>query len=115
MRDKEKEQGGFLELHKADIAASIQYTLVELLMVKVRKAAKHFGISQVAIAGGVSANSALRNALETHAKKYGWQVFVPAFAYCTDNAAMIAMAAHFKYQKGMFLGMDAAPDPRMQF
>lgn len=115
LRDKEKEQAGYVEAHMADIAASVQHTLVELLLVKLRKAAKHYGIKEVAIAGGVSANSALRHAMQAESEKRGWKVYVPAFEYCTDNAAMIAMAAHFKYKEGQFLGLDASPDPRMAF
>lgn len=103
----------FLAENLNDICASVQYTLVEILMKKLRKAAKETGISQVSIAGGVSANGGLRDALQREAEKSNWQVFVPRFEYCTDNAAMIAMAAHFLYLENKTVGQDASPMPRM--
>lgn len=115
LRDKEKNEPGFAMNNQADIAASIQYTLVEMLMKKLRKAAKKYNINEIAIAGGVSANTALRKAMMDEGSKRGWKVYIPDFAYCTDNAAMIAMAAYYKYQKQEFLTMDASPDPRMPF
>jgi N6-L-threonylcarbamoyladenine synthase len=115
LRDQEKVEPGFVEKHKHDVAASIQYTLVQLLMKKLKKAARHYNINNIAIAGGVSANSGLRAAMLHEQRESGWNVFIPAFEYCTDNAAMIAMAAHYKYQKGIFLPMDASPNPRLPF
>lgn len=115
LRDKEKNEPGFAMNNQADIAASIQYTLVEMLMKKLRKAAKKYNINEIAIAGGVSANTALRKAMMDEGSKRGWKVYIPDFAYCTDNAAMIAIAAYYKYQKQEFLTMEASPDPRMPF
>lgn len=87
----------FIQENLKDICASVQYSLVEILMQKVRKASKQTNIKEIAIAGGVAANSGLRNALQTEAKKHNWNVYIPDFQYCTDNAAMIAMVAHYKY------------------
>lgn len=99
----------------ADICASVQHTLIKMLLQKLRKAAKQTGISEIAIAGGVSANSGLRNALLETGEKEHWNVYIPRFEYCTDNAAMIAMAAHFKYLKGEFSEQTISPMPRMAF
>lgn len=105
----------FIAKNLNDICASIQYTLIDILMRKLRKAVQETEIREVAIAGGVSANKGLRNVLETEAQIKGWKVYVPDFQYCTDNAAMIAMAAHFKYVKGDFSSQALVPDPRMNF
>ncbi|WP_028979540.1 tRNA (adenosine(37)-N6)-threonylcarbamoyltransferase complex transferase subunit TsaD [Sporocytophaga myxococcoides] len=105
----------FIAKNLNDICASIQYTLIDILMRKLRKAVQETGIKEVAIAGGVSANKGLRKELETEAQTKGWKVYVPDFQYCTDNAAMIAMAAHFKYVKGDFSNQALVPDPRMNF
>ena len=86
-----------------------------MLMEKLIKAAKKEDISEIAIAGGVSANSGLRQALSTEGDKQRWNVYIPKFEYCTDNAAMIAMAAHFKYLKNDFASLGSAPMPRMPF
>lgn len=115
LQHKRKEDPAFAEKHMADICASLQYTLVEMLLQKLRRAAKETGIRHIAIAGGVSANSGLRTALQQEAEKSQWQVYIPAFEYCTDNAAMIAMAAHYKYQAGEFCPQDVSPMPRMKF
>ena len=88
--------------------------LVEILMVKLKKAAFDLGIRDVAIAGGVAANSGLRKRLVELSEKHHWNVFIPKFEYCTDNAAMIAMAAHYKYEAKEFVGYDISPDPRMK-
>ncbi|AFL86125.1 putative glycoprotease GCP [Belliella baltica DSM 15883] len=114
LRDNLKENPQFVEHNLADICASVQYTLIQTLMQKLKKAAKQYKIKNIAIAGGVSANSGLRKELETLAKEFKWNVFVPKFEYCTDNAAMIAMAAHFKYQNGQFCGLDVSPEARMK-
>lgn len=114
LRDNTKKDPDFVEKNKADICASIQKALIEILLKKVRKASKQTGIREVAIAGGVSANTGLRSALNQEAVKHNWNVYIPRFEYCTDNAAMIAMAAHFKYEKGIFAGQDVSPDPRMK-
>jgi len=109
-----KEKGAaFIHENLADVCASMQYTLIEMLMKKLIKAAKHLGTTQVAIAGGVSANSGLRARLALEAEKQGWQVFIPAFEYCTDNAAMVAMTAHFLYEEGQFASLSESPMPRL--
>jgi N6-L-threonylcarbamoyladenine synthase len=105
----------FIQENLNDICASVQHILVKILLQKLRKAARELNINQVAIAGGVSANSGLRNALQEMGVQENWQVFIPKFEYCTDNAAMIAMAAHFKYLKGEFTSQEVSPLPRMVF
>ncbi|MBW3544863.1 MAG: tRNA (adenosine(37)-N6)-threonylcarbamoyltransferase complex transferase subunit TsaD [Bacteroidetes bacterium] len=115
LQDQLKQHPDFIQQNLPNIAASIQYTLVEMLLQKLRRAARETGISHIAIAGGVSANSGLRTALQQEAEKRGWQVYIPAFEYCTDNAAMIAVAAHYKYQAGEFCAQDVSPLPRMKF
>ena len=107
LRDYVKEDADFIEHHKADLAASLEATVVDILMEKLRKAAKQLDIKEVAVAGGVSANTGLRNAFHDHARRYGWRVFIPPFSYTTDNAAMIAITGYFKYQDRDFCPMDA--------
>lgn len=102
----------FIEQNLPDICASIQHTIIQILMKKLRRAARETGIREVAIAGGVSANSGLRAALETVGAQEGWQTYIPRFEFCTDNAAMIGVAAHFKFLAGEFCGLDAAPFAR---
>ena len=99
----------FIEENKADICASVQKTLIDMLLRKVKKAMKEKQCNQIAIAGGVSANSGLRSSLQELGAELGWEVFIPAFQYCTDNAGMIAMAGHFKYEAGEFTDQDVAP------
>jgi N6-L-threonylcarbamoyladenine synthase len=112
---KETEQNpNFIQENMADICASIQYTLVEILMRKLLKAAKDLGISEIAIAGGVSANSGLRKRVTELGQLHHWTVYIPDFQYCTDNAAMIAMAAHFKNQAGQYASLSASPLPRLK-
>ena len=94
---------------KEDMCASLQTTVVDILMRKLKKAAKDLGIKQVAVAGGVSANSALRQAFIDHGKRYGWQVFIPPFSFTTDNAAMVCQAAYFKYHDKDFCPIDLVP------
>ncbi|MEC7752498.1 tRNA (adenosine(37)-N6)-threonylcarbamoyltransferase complex transferase subunit TsaD [Roseivirga sp. UBA1976] len=115
LRDQLKQNEGFIEENKADLAASIQKTLVAMLLQKLRKAARQYGIHQIAIAGGVSANSGLRNGLEQMAGKEGWEVYIPAFEYCTDNAGMIAMAGHYKFLANEFVDQGVSALPRMKF
>lgn len=115
LRDQLKQNEDFIKDNVNDICASVQHTLVQMLMQKLRKAARQYKIKEIAIAGGVSANSGLRNTLNEMAKTEGWNVYIPSFEYCTDNAGMIAMAAHFKYQKGEFVGQDVSALPRMKF
>ena len=106
LRDWVAGDADFIEHHKEDLAASLEFTIVDILMKKLRKAAKDLKINQVAVAGGVSANTGLREAFLDHARRYGWKVFIPKFGYTTDNAAMIAMAGWFKYQDKDFCSMD---------
>lgn len=113
MRDKVKENPNFVEENLNDICASIQFTIVDILMKKLKLAAKQEGISQIAIAGGVSANSELRNVIKAKEQELSWKVFIPNFEYCTDNAAMIAMTGYFKYLEGQFATQDISPMARM--
>jgi N6-L-threonylcarbamoyladenine synthase len=115
IRDKEKENSNFIEENLNDICASVQHSIVYILLNKLKKAAKQQSIKEIAIAGGVSANSGLRDGLRNLANELGWNVYIPAFEYCTDNAAMIAMAAHYKYINRDFVGQDIAPLSRMEF
>jgi N6-L-threonylcarbamoyladenine synthase len=107
-----RENPDFIAQNLSDVCASVQYTIVRYLLKKVQLAAKHYHIDQIAIAGGVSANSALRQSLEELGKRKNWQTYIPAFQYCTDNAGMIAMAAYYKYLKGEFAPLDIAPMAR---
>lgn len=115
LRDEQKKNPDFVNENLNDICASLQKHLVQMLLDKLKEASAKTGIKTIAIAGGVSANSGLRNSLESLAKSMGWSTFIPAFEYCTDNAAMIAMAAHFKYLKGEFSSLDVTPLARMPF
>lgn len=107
LRDWLKDDPDFIEHHKEDLAASYEKAIVDTLMNKLRLAARDLKIRQVAVAGGVSANTGLRNAFLEHAKKYHWNVFIPKFGYTTDNAAMIAQAGYFKFQDKDFCPMEA--------
>lgn len=104
----------FVEKNKADLAASLEYTIVDILMKKLRKAAKDLRIKHVAVAGGVSANTGLREAFHEHARRFGWTVYIPKFGYTTDNAAMIAMAGCFKYKDKEFCSMDKPAYSRVE-
>lgn len=115
LQEKVKHNPDFVIENLNDICASVQYTLIKMLLQKLRKAAKQTGISEIAIAGGVSANSGLRKAIYELGDKEGWKVYIPRFEYCTDNAAMIAMAAHFKYENEDFCEQTVSPLPRMDF
>ena len=106
LRDRMKENPDFIEQNKEDIAASFERTVVEVLMNKLNLAVKQTGIKRVALAGGVSANTKLREAYLEKKEKAGWDVYIPPFSYTTDNAAMIAMNAYFKYQDGDFCSLD---------
>lgn len=114
LRDKVKENENFVEENLNDICASVQDTLVKMLFVKVNKAMKAYNISEIAIAGGVAANSGLREMLTNESKKKHWNVFIPDFEYCTDNAAMIAVAGHYKLKANQTVGYDVVPNPRMK-
>jgi N6-L-threonylcarbamoyladenine synthase len=109
LRDNKLNDPEFVKKNQNDICASLQKHLVRMLMTKLKKAVDETGIKQVAIAGGVAANSGLRMSLQEHATKHSWQVFIPDFEYCTDNAAMIAMAAHYKFIQNKFSELDVAP------
>lgn len=105
----------FIKENLADICASVQGRIVSILLNKLKQAAKETGVRQIAIAGGVSANTGLRAALEQEGTKSGWEVFIPKFEYCTDNAAMIAMTAYYKYQNKDFVGQNITPLARYEF
>lgn len=107
LRDWIKDDPDFIENHKSDLAASLEKTIVDILMKKLRLAAKDLKIRQVAVAGGVSANTGLRNAFHDYAKRYGWKVFIPRFSYTTDNAAMIAITGYYKYLDKDYCPMSA--------
>jgi N6-L-threonylcarbamoyladenine synthase len=113
LRDRVKEDEKFVEKNLNNICASLQSHLVQMLMQKLKLASQKTGIKEIAIAGGVAANSGLRNALTTAAKELGWNIFIPGFQYCTDNAAMIAIVAHYKFLAGKFCEMDVAPVPNL--
>lgn len=115
LRDKTRANPDFIAQHRADICASIQHTLVQMLLTKLKRAARETGIREIAVAGGVSANGGLRTALTQLGTELGWNVYIPRFEYCTDNAAMIAMAAQFKYEQGIFTPQTVSPVPRMSF
>ncbi len=102
----------FIEENRDDICASIQNTIVEILMDKLRKAVKQTGIKQIAIGGGVSANSGIRKALKDAEEKYGWKTYVPKFEYTTDNAAMIGIVGYYKYLEGNFSNLSVSAQAR---
>ncbi len=102
----------FAEKNMKDICASVQHTIINMLMAKLRKAAKELNIKHIGIAGGVSANSGLRKAIKEAGEKYGWQVYIPRFEYCTDNAAMIGITGYYKFLKGDLADMSVSPTAR---
>ncbi|HIW09916.1 MAG TPA: tRNA (adenosine(37)-N6)-threonylcarbamoyltransferase complex transferase subunit TsaD [Candidatus Rikenella faecigallinarum] len=112
LRDHVAEEPDFIEQHKADLCASLQVTIIDILMNKLIKAAKQYDITEIALAGGVSANSGLRAALATAGEKYGWATYVPPINLTTDNAAMIAITGYYKYLREEFAGLDMAPAAR---
>ncbi len=109
-----KKNASFIQENLNDICASVQHTIVSTLIEKIETAANMHGITHIAIAGGVSANSGLRQALSDKAKEKSWQVYIPKLEYCTDNAAMIAMAAHYKYLNEDFVDQTVTPEPRLK-
>jgi N6-L-threonylcarbamoyladenine synthase len=110
---KEKDKNpGFVEQHKNDLCASVQHTIVSILIEKLEKASAKTCIKEIAIAGGVSANSGLRNALMKMKTERGWNIYIPSLEYCTDNAAMIAVTGYFKYLKNDFASIDSLPFAR---
>ena len=114
LRDWMKEDPDFVEHHKEDLAASLEKTIVDILMNKLRRAAKDLKIKHVAVAGGVSANTGLREAFKDYARRYGWTIYIPKFSYTTDNAAMIAIVGAFKYADKDFCPMEAPAYSRME-
>lgn len=113
LRDRLKEDPDFIEKNKKDLCASLQATVIDILMAKLRKAVKDTSVNEVAVAGGVSANSGLRDAFEEHARRYGWKVYLPKFSFTTDNAAMVAVTGYYKYRDSDFCPMDAVPFSRI--
>lgn len=109
------EDADFVEHHKEDLAASLEFTVVDILMKKLRLAVKQTGIKHVAVAGGVSANTGLRNAFHDYAKRYGWTIYIPKFSYTTDNAAMIACVGTFKYHDHDFASIDLPAYSKVTF
>jgi N6-L-threonylcarbamoyladenine synthase len=104
----------FIQENLADLCASIQHTIIQTLLRQLRRAAHDQGLTHIALAGGVAANSGLREALQQEAVAQGWEVFIPEFQYCTDNAGMVAMTAHFQYLAGDFTTQLTSPDPRLK-
>lgn len=113
LKDELKKDPEFITKNRNDLSASIQYALIKMLLNKLKRAAREHNIKEIAIAGGVSANTGLRDALEKMKIEKGWNVYIPDFQYCTDNAGMIAMAAHFKYLSQEFVGLEVGPLARM--
>jgi N6-L-threonylcarbamoyladenine synthase len=109
LRDNLKDNPNFIEENKADLCASLQKTIIDILINKLKRAAKDLKITEIAVAGGVSANSGLRDALLDLGRRYRWKVHIPPFAYTTDNAAMVAQAGYYKYLDQDFCPIDAAP------
>ena len=115
LRDWVKDDSDFIEHHKEDLAASLEHTIVDILMKKLRLAVKQTGIKHVAVAGGVSANNGLRNAFHDHAKRYHWHIYIPKFSYTTDNAAMIAITGYYKFKDKDFCPIDAPAFSKVTF
>lgn len=110
-----KDDPDFIEHHKEDLAASLEHTIVNILMKKLKLAVKQTGIKHVAVAGGVSANNGLRNAFHDHAKRYGWTVYIPKFSYTTDNAAMIGVTGYYKFLDKDFCSIDKPAFSKVTF
>ena len=115
IRDEMKKNEHFIEENLYEICASVQHRIISILINKLEKAAEKTGIREIAIAGGVSANSELRKRIKASAEVNGWKYYIPEFQYCTDNAGMIAIAAYFKYNAGMFSDQNMTPAPRLAF
>jgi N6-L-threonylcarbamoyladenine synthase len=113
LRDRLKEDKDFIEKNKADLCASLQQTIVSILLSKLVKAAATTGISEIGIAGGVSANSGLREAVRTEASRRRWNLFLPELSFTTDNAGMIGITGYYKYLNNQFAGQDVAPLARL--
>ena len=114
LRDAVAADPDFIERHKADLCASLQSTIVEILLDKLVRASKETGIRDIAIAGGVSANSGLRNGVSEAGRRRGWRTFIPEFKFTTDNAAMIAMAGYYRYRENEFAALDVSPVARLE-
>lgn len=114
LRDRMREDPGFIEANRADLCASLQKTIVDILLDKLVKAAGKFRIRDIAIAGGVSANSGLRGGVTAEGERRGWRTFLPPLKFTTDNAAMIAVTGYFRYQKGEFSSLSLAPEARIE-
>ena len=110
-----QEEPDFVEHHKEDLAASLEFTIVDILMKKLKKAVKDTRIRHVAVAGGVSANNGLRNAFHEAAQKYGWTIYIPKFSYTTDNAAMIGIVGYYKYLDKEYCSIDAPAFSKVTF
>jgi N6-L-threonylcarbamoyladenine synthase len=115
LQKQHRQNPNFIKENLADICASVQKTLISILMIRLKRAAEQFNCKEIAIAGGVSANSGLRKTLEETGKNLAWNVYIPKFEYCTDNAAMIAMVAHHQFLAKDFLAQTSRPIPRMSF
>jgi len=113
IRDELKKDEAFIRENKADLCASLQHTIVDILMAKLKKAFQETGIREIGIAGGVSANSGLKDALKKEAEASGWNIYIPKLIYTMDNAAMIGITGYYKYLKAEFAGLDIAPLARM--
>jgi len=111
----EEEKQAFIRNNLPDICASIQHRIVTILLNKLKKASLETGITNICLAGGVSANSGLRKAFEETGKKYHWNTFIPAFQYCTDNAAMIAISGYYKYLAGQFADLSVSSTARAEW
>lgn len=115
LQKQEKENPNFIQENLNDICASVQYRIVDYLLYKLKIASNQYDINQIAIAGGVSANSSLRIELNRQGKKMGWHTYIPKFQFCTDNAAMIGVTAYYKFLEKEFSTLDVAPTPRYNF
>ena len=115
LQDEVKKDENFIDKNLVDLCASVQFTIISILMKKLKKATEQTKIKQVCIAGGVSANSGLRTALKEYGSKYNWQTFIPAFEYCTDNAAMIAITAYYKFLAKDFADLNVSPSARAEW
>jgi N6-L-threonylcarbamoyladenine synthase len=113
LRDRLKENPNFIEENKADLCASLQATIIAILMDKLKKASRDLNVREIAVSGGVSANSGLRKAFEDSAEACRWNIHIPPLAFTTDNAAMVAMSGYLKYRNGAFCGLDAVPFSRV--
>jgi N6-L-threonylcarbamoyladenine synthase len=114
LRDNVALNPDFVEQNRCDLCASLLHTVVDILVDKLIRAAKEFGIKDIALGGGVSANSALRARIEAEGRKRGWRTFLPELQFTTDNAAMIAVAGYYRYLQGEFSSLDAAPIARYE-